>query len=487
MSSVRSTELENLRRNDARYRSLLRASTSIVWITDAAGLFVELQPDWERYTGQSWDQYRESKWISAIHPDDRARITEDWTKAVGAGSDQYRTQGRVWSAKHNRWRAFQTRAVSVRNDAGNIVEWVGALTDVQDAIDAARERDEALADLKRSVDAMEQLRRAGATLFADASSFEAILLEILDAAMTVSGSDFATIQLLEPGSCDLRIAVQRGFPPWWLDLWNVVAAGRGTCGTALERGERVVVEDIERESDLRRPLAGGATARRGPRGRVDADGQSLGQADRDVVDALSRRMPTGRPDASGRRPAGAPGRRRPRPRTGGRRAATERGTVPDPRRHDAAAGVVREPRRAHPLVQPALVRVHGDDARAASRGGSGRRSTTRPTCRASWRNGRLRWRAASPGRTSSASGGTTVSSGGSSPVRCRYATDVAASFAGSGPTSTWTTRRARPWRARALAWSSSKPAGRRTSFWRRWRATSCARRSPRSSVGRRCS
>src|SRR5262249_990429 len=50
----------------------------------------------------------------------------------------YRTQGRVWSAEHQAWRAFQARGVPVRDKTGKIIEWVGALTDVQDALDAQK-------------------------------------------------------------------------------------------------------------------------------------------------------------------------------------------------------------------------------------------------------------------------------------------------------------------------------------------------------------
>ena len=48
-----------------------------------------------------------------------------------------------------------------------------------------------------------------------------------------------------PELSELRIAAQRGFPDWWLNYWNSVSRGKGTCGTALARGERVIVEDIE--------------------------------------------------------------------------------------------------------------------------------------------------------------------------------------------------------------------------------------------------
>ena len=60
--------LDSLRRNDARYSSLLLASASIVWVASPEGEFVAPQPAWQEYTGQEWEEYRGSKWISAVDP-----------------------------------------------------------------------------------------------------------------------------------------------------------------------------------------------------------------------------------------------------------------------------------------------------------------------------------------------------------------------------------------------------------------------------------
>ncbi|MGA7122242.1 MAG: PAS domain S-box protein [Polyangiaceae bacterium] len=140
------TELEALQRSDARYKSLLLASASIVWISNAEGEFVEPQPAWEGYTGQGWEEHRGNGWVSAVHPDDRARVRDEWVSVVHAERALYGTHGRIWSSRHNAWRSFQTRAVPVRTSAGQVIEWIGALTDVQDAVEAQenlarRERD----------------------------------------------------------------------------------------------------------------------------------------------------------------------------------------------------------------------------------------------------------------------------------------------------------------------------------------------------------
>lgn len=50
---------------------------AIVWIASPEGEFAERQPAWEEYTGQTWEEYQYSKWISVIHPEDRAQVMAD--------------------------------------------------------------------------------------------------------------------------------------------------------------------------------------------------------------------------------------------------------------------------------------------------------------------------------------------------------------------------------------------------------------------------
>ena len=69
---------------------------------------------------------------------------------------------------------------------GEIVEWVGALTDVQDTVDAEQERANAIATLEDHADAMAQLYRVSALLAPDGSRLPAVLAEILDAVIGVT-------------------------------------------------------------------------------------------------------------------------------------------------------------------------------------------------------------------------------------------------------------------------------------------------------------
>src|SRR3974390_1722784 len=104
-----------------------------------------------------------------------------------------------------------------------------------------RETEEQLA---AELDAWTRLHKL-ALLSVSEDSLEPFLGEIVDVAIAVSGADFGTIQLLDAKALDLRIVAHRGFPQGWLDFWQNVSKGPGGCGTALERGERVIVEDVE--------------------------------------------------------------------------------------------------------------------------------------------------------------------------------------------------------------------------------------------------
>jgi PAS domain S-box-containing protein len=94
------------------------------------------------------------------------------------------------------------------------------------------------------LEAMTRLQKLGAR-FVRERKLGASLGEVVETAIAIADADFGNIQLVDSATGTLRIVAQRGFPQWWIDYWNEVSVGQGACGAALERGERVVVEDIE--------------------------------------------------------------------------------------------------------------------------------------------------------------------------------------------------------------------------------------------------
>lgn len=174
--------------------------------------------------------------LGFVHPDDLEKVRTAISQAVTNGTPanlDYRLFRRDGSIRV----IHAVGAVTEHDTEGRPARMVGTNQDIT-------ERSEAERLLIADLDAMKRLQQLGA-IYMGQANLESILGEAVATAIAIAGADFGNIQLLDPVSGELRIAAQRGFPQWWVEFWNKVAPGKGCCGTALERGERIIVEDVE--------------------------------------------------------------------------------------------------------------------------------------------------------------------------------------------------------------------------------------------------
>jgi PAS domain S-box-containing protein len=132
--------------SEARFRSLVTATSAIVWVTTAAGSFDGPQQAWEAYTGQGPDAYRGDGWLDAVHPDDRAATLAARARAVETHGI-YHVEHRLRDAA-GRYRHMRARAVPIVDAAGAVVEWVGTHTDISADIAASGERERLVKELR---------------------------------------------------------------------------------------------------------------------------------------------------------------------------------------------------------------------------------------------------------------------------------------------------------------------------------------------------
>ncbi|MGB7890386.1 MAG: PAS domain S-box protein, partial [Microcoleus sp.] len=131
-----------IKQSEERYRSLIAATSQMVWITDAEGRCPDL-PTFRAYTGQTVDEVVGFGWLDAIHPDDREPTAQVWMEAVQTKT-LYEIEYRIRGADGN-YRYFQARAVPILNEDGSIREWVGTSIDIHDrkqAEDAIKQSEE---------------------------------------------------------------------------------------------------------------------------------------------------------------------------------------------------------------------------------------------------------------------------------------------------------------------------------------------------------
>ncbi len=114
--------------SESRYRSLIKASTNIVWTADADGNSFGEFPEWAAFTGQTREEMDGLGWVNALHPDDREASLRAWQTAIRTDTvmeveERLRRHDGVY-------RHMAVRAVPVRDAAGRTVEWVGTHTDI---------------------------------------------------------------------------------------------------------------------------------------------------------------------------------------------------------------------------------------------------------------------------------------------------------------------------------------------------------------------
>jgi PAS domain S-box-containing protein len=123
-------------------------------------------------------------------------------------------------------------------------EFIASMERLADGVALTLAHRKAEDGLAENLAAMKRLHQLG-MLSVCVESLPTVLAEVIDAAIALSHADFGNVQLVDAESGDLRIVAHRGFPEWWVEFWNRVTKGKGACGTAMERRERVIVEDVE--------------------------------------------------------------------------------------------------------------------------------------------------------------------------------------------------------------------------------------------------
>ena len=145
--TIRNRLERRVRESEERFRTLTESSAAIIWTASPQGEFTAEQKQWMAFTGQSAEATKGGGWLEAVHPEDRARTEAAWSRAL-AGGGAYQVEHRLRRAD-GEWRHMAVHGVAVRDDDGQIREWVGSHTDIterrlaEEALAAARDAAEA--------------------------------------------------------------------------------------------------------------------------------------------------------------------------------------------------------------------------------------------------------------------------------------------------------------------------------------------------------
>ena len=120
----------NERKNsEKQLRQVIDTIPTLAWCNLPDGSNEFLNKRWHEYTGLSPEESHGWGWHTAIHPDDRAPLTEKWQALLVIGEP-----GEMEARLHRHdgvFHWFLMRVEPLRDETGKIVRWYGACTDIE--------------------------------------------------------------------------------------------------------------------------------------------------------------------------------------------------------------------------------------------------------------------------------------------------------------------------------------------------------------------
>jgi two-component system cell cycle sensor histidine kinase/response regulator CckA len=117
-----------LRLSEERYRSLVVATSEIVWRADIEGQSLKDESTWCKFTGQRQEDCAAWGWMDAIHPEDRERVAQAWSRAVRVPF-LFETEYRLRRID-GEYRYMAVHGVPILKADGTVREWLGTCADI---------------------------------------------------------------------------------------------------------------------------------------------------------------------------------------------------------------------------------------------------------------------------------------------------------------------------------------------------------------------
>jgi PAS domain S-box-containing protein len=146
---------QEIKQSEARLRKIIDTIPTLAWCSLADGTGIFWNRRWHEYTGLSLEVVRGWGWQDAIHPGDLKEITDKWLGFLASGQPG-EVEGRL-RRFDGVYRWFLFRAEPLRDESGNIVNWYGTDTDIEDLKRAEAKLRQDEEELRSMTDAIPQI------------------------------------------------------------------------------------------------------------------------------------------------------------------------------------------------------------------------------------------------------------------------------------------------------------------------------------------
>lgn len=215
-------------------QALVRSTPVSIAVFDREMNYLVTSESWLRHYGRGYASLAGHNHYQ-LYPD----LPEQWKQAHqrALAGETVTKEDELWTKADGACHWLSWAVVPWCTDDGAVG---GVIISAEDITAKSKER---LLDL----DAMDRLQRVSARLVRDGEP-GAVLKEILTTAIAISEADFGNLQIFDARTGNLRFVVHQGLAPSWVEFWNRAPKGHGAFGKALERRERVIIEDVTKSA-----------------------------------------------------------------------------------------------------------------------------------------------------------------------------------------------------------------------------------------------
>src|SRR5262245_16947684 len=144
-----------LRESETRFRELADNISQFAWTADAKGRRYWYNKRWYDYTGTTLKEMEGWGWQKVHHPDHVDRVVQRIRQSFETGTPWEDTF--PLRSKDGAYRWFLSRALPIRNEAGDVIRWFGTNTDVTEQIEAEKALRESERQFHTLADSIPQL------------------------------------------------------------------------------------------------------------------------------------------------------------------------------------------------------------------------------------------------------------------------------------------------------------------------------------------
>ena len=140
---------EELEESEERYQTLARISPVGIFRTDPQGATTYVNPTWSAISGLAVEKALGDGWLAAVHPDDRERLSQGWQENAHQHIESYSDYRFLRPDGTIAW--VMGQAVPEINTEGQVIGYVGTITDITERKLAEQEIQKLNAELELRV------------------------------------------------------------------------------------------------------------------------------------------------------------------------------------------------------------------------------------------------------------------------------------------------------------------------------------------------